>query len=100
MTSKIDRPPYIDCHLEFSSISAPFWDPFWNHFPNFGIQNGGALTRTTLLGWLLAQLLLLKRLGDPIWDDLGSMLGPFLDHFGSKNGASSTHQQASWVFIC
>ena len=93
MASEIDHPSYIDCNLDFSLILNPFWDQFWNHFGDFGCQNGGTLTGTTLFGWLLAQLLPLRRLGDPVWDDFGSILEQFFDNFRSKNG----HRSLPWL---
>ena len=67
----------------FFSIWGPFWEPFGRLWGDFRGKNRAGVSEKFAVRNALVKISSPRRLGDPIWDNFRTILGPFWYHFGT-----------------
>ena len=81
MALEIDQRTINDFHIEFTPFWNRFWDHFGVHFGGPGLQKQAMELDPLMLGTLLAQFLVPRRLGCPTWTHFETILGAFWHRF-------------------
>ena len=74
---------FITFLIDFFLIWGPFWEPFGRPWGDFWLQNRARVSEPFAVCNALVKISSPRRLGDPIWDHFGTILGPFWYHFGT-----------------